>query len=85
MTEQELRALVRDAVARHLGRPSQDLPPAPRAAQHAMPQPVQRPSSLHQPDFSHSLYIELVNVTDACLIEPAVTCTHCGYCQSHGH
>ena len=20
-----------------------------------------------------------------CLIEPAVQCTHCGYCQSHGH
>jgi hypothetical protein len=21
----------------------------------------------------------------ACLIEPAVRCTHCGYCQSYGH
>ena len=20
-----------------------------------------------------------------CLIEPTVPCTHCGYCQSHGH
>jgi hypothetical protein len=20
-----------------------------------------------------------------CLIEPTVQCTHCGYCQSHGH
>lgn len=20
-----------------------------------------------------------------CLIEPAVACNHCGYCQSHGH
>ena len=20
-----------------------------------------------------------------CLIEPSVPCTHCGYCQSHGH
>ena len=20
-----------------------------------------------------------------CLIEPDVQCTHCGYCQSHGH
>jgi hypothetical protein len=20
-----------------------------------------------------------------CLIEPAVRCNHCGYCQSHGH
>ena len=22
---------------------------------------------------------------EACLIEPAVQCNHCGYCQSHGH
>jgi hypothetical protein len=21
----------------------------------------------------------------ACLIEPAVGCNHCGYCQSYGH
>ena len=21
----------------------------------------------------------------ACLIEPAVRCNHCGYCQSYGH
>jgi hypothetical protein len=21
----------------------------------------------------------------SCLIEPTVQCTHCGYCQSHGH
>ena len=21
----------------------------------------------------------------ACLIEPTVRCTHCGYCQSYGH
>ena len=20
-----------------------------------------------------------------CIIEPSVTCNHCGYCQSHGH
>ena len=20
-----------------------------------------------------------------CVIEPAVTCNHCGYCESHGH
>jgi threonine dehydrogenase-like Zn-dependent dehydrogenase len=22
---------------------------------------------------------------DACVIEPGVTCNHCGYCESHGH
>jgi hypothetical protein len=34
---------------------------------------------------SGSLYAGLVNVTDDCLIEPAVKCDHCGYCKSHGH
>ncbi len=34
---------------------------------------------------SHSLYVTLVNVGDACLIEPAVPCNHCGYCRTHGH
>jgi hypothetical protein len=79
MTEQELRALVREAVARHLGGPtpaSAD-PSAALTPRHA-PDPG-------QPHASHGLYVHLVNVTDACLIEPAVTCTHCGYCKSHGH
>jgi hypothetical protein len=83
MTEQELRALVREAVGRHLGRPQHSAPStqhehAARSTQHEAP-------STRQPDFSHSLYIELVNVTDACVIEPAVNCDHCGYCRSHGH
>jgi len=34
---------------------------------------------------SHFQYITLINVGDACLIEPSVECTHCGYCKSHGH
>lgn len=34
---------------------------------------------------SHGLYVRLVNVTDACVIEPSVACEHCGYCKSHGH
>jgi hypothetical protein len=24
-------------------------------------------------------------VGEACVIEPDVTCNHCGYCRSHGH
>lgn len=34
---------------------------------------------------SHALYAGLVNVSDACVIEPAVQCDHCGFCKSHGH
>ncbi len=35
---------------------------------------------------SHAIYMQLVNDNGgACLIEPTVACNHCGYCQSHGH
>ena len=72
MNEDQLRALVRDAVARHLGGGSLPEPPHvvyPLAfASHA----------------SHYRYT-LPESGGPCLIEPAVTCNHCGYCQSHGH
>ena len=74
VNDQELRALVRDAVARHLGARSE---PAAPAVVHMTPS-----SGTHA---SHGLYIALVNATDACIIEPSVPCEHCGYCKSHGH
>jgi hypothetical protein len=80
MTDAELRALVRDAVARHLGtaarRPIAD--PAPTLTAH------HRSSSWAEHP-SHHLYLQVVNTTDACVIEPSVACDHCGYCKSHGH
>jgi len=76
MDEHALRQLVRQAVARHLGAPTAEAQPAH--------QPINPPA--HQPGHaSHALYQGLVNVTDACVIEPAVPCDHCGYCKSHGH
>jgi hypothetical protein len=78
MTDQELRALVRDAVARHFGtsRSAAPPPPAPSVS-------VSVDASSHHA--SHTQYLTLVNVGEACLIEPDVACTHCGYCKSHGH
>ncbi|HEX5217881.1 MAG TPA: hypothetical protein VFV98_20615 [Vicinamibacterales bacterium] len=73
MNDQELRALVRAAVERHLGGqapPALYPPPAARSA---------------QTDASHYVYVSLTNVSDACVIEPNVPCTHCNYCKSHGH
>jgi hypothetical protein len=78
MTDQELRALVRDAVSRHLGpraQTSAPVPPASRAAVHAAP-------ATHA---SHAIYISVVNSDESCVIEPSVACDHCGYCKSHGH
>ena len=71
MTEQELRELVRDAVARQVRHEA------------STPRPVQLPGS-HP---SHALLTLVVggDPDGACLIEPTVRCVHCGYCQSYGH
>ena len=74
MNDQELRSLVREAVARHLSRSA----PAPSAPVRAL---VQHADGAHP---SHAMYL-IVNSTDSCVIEPSVTCNHCGYCKSHGH
>jgi len=82
MNEHELRLMVREAVARHLGgaAPSPHLPIAP------LPHcPTASFPDSHSSHASHVLHVGLVNVTDACVIEPAVACDHCGYCKSHGH
>ena len=70
MTEAELRALIRESVARHLtGTPSDPVQPVPASfASHA----------------SHFRYT-LTPSDGPCLIEPGVSCNHCGYCESHGH
>jgi hypothetical protein len=75
VNDQELRSLVRDAVARHLSRPA----PAPAAP--SMPAFAPQPGNPHP---SHAMYL-IVNATDACVIEPSVTCNHCGFCKTHGH
>ena len=73
MNEQELRTLVRAALAQHAGRGA--APPQPPAFQGARQHP------------SHALFLLPVGAdTDgACIIEPAVQCNHCGYCKSLGH
>jgi hypothetical protein len=73
MTEQELRALVRHAIAKHA---------VAQADSHPAPTTVAR---LHP---SHAL-VALPAGADSgdgvCIIEPAVACNHCGYCKSVGH
>ena len=70
MNEERLRTLVRESIARHLGRETGDAPPAPPLT----------PAS----DPSHYRYA-LPPSGGPCLIEPGVPCNHCGYCESHGH
>ena len=78
MTEQELRALIRDAIARAgVGgsRPEdRQLYTVPHAR--AMP-------GGHS---SHALFtLEPADPEGRCVIEPGVACNHCGYCKSYGH
>ena len=76
MTDQELRAMIRESIARHAGSSAgAPVPGAPDAA------------ALFRAHVSH-LRLPLVRGGDedgACLIEPAVRCNHCGFCQSLGH
>ncbi len=86
MHDDQLRALVRDAVRRHVS-PAVPEPLAPtrpaRVASTLSPAPTAvAPATMH---LSHAMYLTLVNPGEACLIEPAVACNHCGYCQCHGH
>lgn len=85
MTDEELRALVRDAIARHLGGVAAPqgsaLPGAPwGSSAGVLPDPAS-----HRHHASHGLFVLQSAGDGACLIEPAVACTHCGYCKSYGH
>ncbi len=76
ISEDDLRLMIREAIAKRGaggGRPAMPEPnPAADFARHA----------------SH-LRITLSRGSDedggACLIEPAVKCNHCAFCQSFGH
>jgi hypothetical protein len=69
MNEDALRALVRETLARLEGGTR---PPDPAHLLQFTSHP------------SHYQYA-LPPSDGPCLIEPAVRCNHCGYCQSHGH
>jgi len=78
MTEDDLRALVRQAVARHLE------PSSPAAAGAGSGESPGTPGPGVHPSFGRYLLAREPGHDDRCLIEPGVKCNHCGYCQSHG-
>ena len=78
MNEPEVRALVRDVIARRLSG-SVDSPAEASSRFQAPP--------LVRSHASHGVFL-LPSGSDSdgpCLIEPAVMCNHCGYCKSFGH
>jgi hypothetical protein len=76
MTDDELRAMVRQAIARvQSGHSSYAVNQS-----HLL-------HPLHLSHFSHQTFTvpSGAEVEGACIIEPAVMCNHCGYCKSMGH
>lgn len=78
MTEDALRTLVRQAIARHLGTAGHG-----QAGGHTgAPQSV-----LYRQHASHAVLamVQAVAPGEPCVIEPATPCNQCGYCKSLGH
>ncbi|HEU5258755.1 MAG TPA: hypothetical protein VFU28_22360 [Vicinamibacterales bacterium] len=78
MTDDELRVMVRQAIGR--------VQSGAVAAPHLSHQ-LHQSHPLHLSHFSHQTFT-VPSGADAdgpCIIEPAVTCNHCGYCKSMGH
>ena len=73
MTEEELRQLVRQAIARVQGAQTTNL---------RTPEPPN-----HLAYSSHSMFPVASGADEEgpCVIEPSVSCNHCGYCKSLGH
>jgi hypothetical protein len=74
MTDEELRTLVRDAIRRHLGG---NVPETSA--------PVAVPLWRAHPSFGKFLVPGGDEEGGPCIIEPSVSCNHCGFCQSYGH
>jgi hypothetical protein len=89
LDEQEVRALVREAIERHLRGPYVGVRETGRGANLTGTGGVS-PSSLTSFPFAASHMLLPVNAGSElgdgmCVIEPAVRCTHCGFCRSFGH
>lgn len=87
MNDQELRQIVRQALAKN------GVVPGPGTRVQGS---VQSSGFVQSPAFvpesvpfgshvSHAMYLQLVNSGGSCVIEEHVNCDHCGYCKSHGH
>jgi hypothetical protein len=72
MNDEELRALIRAAVQRHLGAGS-------------APAQIQEPRRDGPPVPMAFGQYNIERTDTMCIIEPAVHCNHCGYCKCHGN
>lgn len=76
ISEQELRSMIREAIARHAGEGpacASDIPTRITGG---------APARVHG---SHMMFAIESTTDGVCIIEPSVACNHCGYCKSMGH
>jgi hypothetical protein len=73
MSEDAVRAAAEAAIARHLAR---------RGSGPAARRPDAAPG---HPSFTLCVVPAGGDGEDACLVEPSVPCTHCGFCRTHGY
>jgi hypothetical protein len=87
VNDDEIRALVRVAIEKHLGTGSPDdrrgrsSAFAHSASADKLDPPVAPVISLSFGRYT----LPRAEGDTMCLIEPAVRCNHCGYCECHGH
>src|SRR5687768_7263674 len=97
MTDQELRELVRESIAKQLGGPAQpnEAWRSPEGGWRSPSGLANTPAEPLHVHASHGVYAIARNDAPSgasgdpdngpCIIEPSVPCTHCNYCKSHGH
>lgn len=77
ISEQDLRAMIRDAIARHTGvGGSREAAPTPVAPDTVVTVHVHA---------SHGRFSVAGTTDGECVIEADHRCDHCGYCKSLGH
>ena len=79
MNDDELRALIRAAIQRHVA------PVTPQVAAEGRVSTKLATIQASEVGLSFGQYrLERAAGDTSCLIEPAVQCNHCGFCKCHG-
>lgn len=81
MNEDQLRSLVRDVIRRQLAAKAD----VSQAFEVGAPASGLWPPVMAHPSHARFVLMRGADADGPCLIELAVACTHCGYCQSRGY
>jgi len=79
MTDEQIRAIVREELAQHRPSATEVGHPPP------LSQPLQAPAWRAHPSFGRFLEQTSGTIEGMCVVEPAVHCNGCGFCQCFGY